>query len=445
MKLPSKQLLILTSIIAVMVVAGSSGLFWYQQKLPKLPLNAVISYQTPEEADIYVRFSMEAYDKIKDNYWDKIKDENLSELFHLALAKTANVSADTITLSSKDRAGTAKMLAASVVGMKDDKAKKELVLNTLVVTLYNLAPAGRDSILSSKEETALRENVSNIDRSKDLYQDLGLVKGADKAVVEKAFEEKRTALEKDKSPEAVTKLKAVTYAHEVLTQDDTKARYDQNQIEPTVFTQIIGRTFYVGISKISPTTLDELGKALTSAVSNQKLDSLIIDLRGNVGGALEFAQYFLGLFLGQNQYAFDFYHQGDFQVQRTMMPKLEGLKIFKDIAVLTDDMTQSTAELMTASLKHFNLAYVVGTRTRGWGTIENTFPLETVIDPNEKYSLLLVHSVTLRDDGQSIEGLGVDPDIDITKPDWKTKLSQFFHSPSIIKVLSDIATKPPLR
>lgn len=445
MKLPSKQFLVLMSIVAMVVVASGGGLFLYDQKFQKLPLNAAISYQTPEESDVYVRFSMEAYDKIKDNYWNKVKDESLSDLFRLALAKTASVSADTITLPSKDRVGTAKMLAKSIAESKNDTTKKELTLNTLMVVLYNLAPAGRDGILSSKQETALRENVSNIDTSKNLYQDLGLAKGADKVAVEKAYEEKKAVLEKDKSPEAVTNLKAVTYAHEVLTQDDTKSRYDEKQIEPTVFSRAIGGTFYVDISKISPTTLEELGKALATTVSNPKLDSMVIDLRGNVGGALEFAQYFLGLFLGQNQYAFDFYHQGDFQVQRTMMPKLEELKIFKDIAVLTDNMTQSTAELMTASVKHFNLAHVVGTKTRGWGTIENTFPMETVIDPSEKYSLLLVHSITLRDDGQSIEGLGVDPDIDITKSDWKTKLPQFFRSPNIIKVLSDIATKPPMR
>lgn len=442
MKLPAKKFLVLASVITVAVVAGAGGLFWYKHKLP---LTAAISYKTSEESDVYVRFDMEAYDKIRDNYFEKVKDTDLSELFHQALAKAASVSADTITLPSQDRAGTAKMLAKSIDGLKDDKTKKELVLNTLVVALYNLAPAGRSGIMSTQQETAFRDNVSNIDTSKNLYQDLGLEKGADQASIDKAYAENKTALEKDKSPTAVAKLQAVTYAHEVLSQADTKSRYDTNQVEPTIFTRVIGKTFYMDMSKISPTTLDELGKALTTAVSNQKLDSIIIDLRGNVGGALDFAQYFLGLFLGQNQYAFDFYHQGDYQVQRTMLPKLEELSRFKDIAVLADGMTQSTAELMTASIKHFNLGHVVGTKTRGWGTIENTFPLETAIDPSQKYSLLLVHSITLRDDGQPIEGRGVDPDVDITQSDWKNKLPQFFRSSSIISTLSDIATKPPMR
>jgi len=32
---------------------------------------------------------------------------------------------------------------------------------------------------------------------------------------------------------------------------------------------------------------------------------MIIDLRGNIGGDLDFPQAFLGLFIGPNQYAFD--------------------------------------------------------------------------------------------------------------------------------------------
>ena len=108
--------------------------------------------------------------------------------------------------------------------------------------------------------------------------------------------------------------------------------------------------------------------------------------------------------------------------------KIESLKDFKEIAILTDAMTQSTAELTTTIFKRMHMATVVGTKTRGWGTVENTFPITTQIHEGERYSVLLVHSLTLREDNEPIEGKGVDPDIDITATDWRQKVADTFRS-----------------
>ncbi|MFA6297494.1 MAG: hypothetical protein WC629_02930, partial [Candidatus Paceibacterota bacterium] len=81
--------------------------------------------------------------------------------------------------------------------------------------------------------------------------------------------------------------------------------------------------------------------------------------------------------------------------------------------------------------------------TRGWGTVENTFPLKTVIDPKESYLLLLVHSITIRDDGEPIEGRGVDPHVDITKSSWKKDLQKYFNSQEFINTIEKIVENPP--
>ncbi len=433
---------VILGLIFVVLVGG----FFYWNKRRSVPGVAVQYKTAEEEKDIYVRFGMEAYDKITQNYWDKTKDEDLATLFKLSLAKAASVSADSIDLPTKDRAGTAKMLDIAISNLKNEADKKNIALNTVVVVLYNLRPAGRNGLLSSKQETALRQTVSNIDTSKNLYTDLGLQKGATKAEVDKTFQVQKIALEKSKTSEARAKLKQLTYAHEVLTKDDAKALYDASQIEPTIFSHIIGgKTLYIDMSRVSPTTFDEFSRAIAVAVKNPSLENMVLDLRGNIGGSLDLVQYFLGLFLGKDQYAFDLYHQGDFQVQRATFSQASELKQFREIAVLSDGATQSTAELITAAFKHFNIAHVVGTSTKGWGTVENTFPMVTAIDPSEKYSLLLVHSLTLRDDHQPIEGRGVDPDVDITKPDWKSRLGKFFNSKNLINALAQIATQPAIR
>lgn len=428
-------------VVAFVCGAALGGYWWFFTDREVAPM--VLGYKTPAEADPYVRFDMEAYDKILQNYWMDPKNFDMPELFRLSVMKATN--ATSTTLKTKDRDGVAAMLGETFALATSTDAKKELAKNILIVALYNLQPNGRNGLLSRKEETELRQNVSNIDTSKNLYQNLGVEKGATVAAVEAAFKTKAAALKTATSSEAKAELEQAKYARDVLTNKNTKELYDQAQIEPTVFTRIYNKTLYVYVSKVAPTTLREFALAVDAASTTPGLDSIILDERGNVGGALEFLQHFLGLFIGENQYAFDLFHQGEYQVQRTLQPKFAELDRYTEMAILTDSQTQSTAELTAATMKRYRRAFTVGTPSRGWGTVENTYALDTKIDENESYSLLLVNSLTLRDDNQPIETRGVDPDVDITKPNWKTKLSTYFTSKSLIEALRLHADKPPVR
>jgi C-terminal processing protease CtpA/Prc len=59
--------------------------------------------------------------------------------------------------------------------------------------------------------------------------------------------------------------------------------------------------------------------------------------------------------------------------------------------------------------------------------------------------MLLVHSLTLRDDNQPIESRGVDPDVAISNPDWRAELVKYFRSSSLIEALRSEASKPPIK
>jgi len=441
MKLSRKWLFIGAGIfIFAALVAGGSIYRWS----PGPAAVAVAQYQTPEEADPYVRFGMEAYDIVAKNYWQKAPDADMAQLFQLALQKVLN-STELPALTTRDRAGTAKMLAAGFNTATSTEAKKQMVLNLALVALYNLQPTGRSGLLSAAQETALRQEVSNINPGTDLYKDLGVADKAPAAEVQKAYEAKQAELKDDTSAEAKAELAKAEYAQRVLSDDNNKRRYDIAKIEPTVFGRVLGKTLYFNMTQVSPTTLQEFGQAVERESKSPGLDSLILDLRGNIGGALDFVQAFMGLFLGQNQYAFDLFHQGEYQVQRTTLQKFDQLNRFKDIAILTDHMTQSTAEVTAAMFKKFRMAKIVGVTTRGWGTVENTFPIGAEIDPTNKYSILLVHSLTLREDNQPIETRGVEPDIDVSKAGWQSQVAHSFDSASIINALTQYATKPPLR
>lgn len=441
----NKKHLVIGAAVAVVLIFGCLATTDSFKKFIGFSSNEEVVYKTPEEAsDVFVRFDMEAYDKIQENLWEKVTDEQLSDLFRLSLAKAASTTPDSIALATKDRTGVAKMLSVNFNPLKEEERKK-LAVDTLIVLTFNLRPNGRSGVFTSKDETALRDNVSNIDKSKDLYNDLGVQKGASQEEIEKAYENKKQELVSKGTPESEQELEKVDYAKKVLTDENSKILYDENKIEPTVFTKIIGRTFYLHFNKISPTTLQEFGNALISASTTPSLDSMIIDLRGNIGGSLDFAPYFLGLFLGQNQYAFDLFRQGNYEAIRTPIPKVVDLSRYKETAILTDSATQSTAEVITAAFKRFNLAKIVGVPTRGWGTIENTYALETEITKGEKYSLFLVNSITLRDDGDSIEGRGVDPNVNTSESDWKQELYNNFNSQGLISAIIQSVESEPIR
>jgi C-terminal processing protease CtpA/Prc len=399
-----------------------------------------VSYKTTAEADAYVRFQMEIFDIIVREYWQTTAEGDLADHFALSLGKATGV--EKAALPTRDRAGVANMIAAELAKTPEDK-KKQLMIDTGIIALANLAPLQRSGLLSQKAEAEFRDNANNIDRSKDLYASLDLEAGAPKEKVEEAYEEKKAVLEAATTPEAEAELKEIAYVHEVLTGEVTKSVYDQTKIEPTVGTRKIGAsTMYVNLSQVSPASFSEF-LATLQGLEAQSISTLVIDLRGNVGGTFDFAKYLLALFLGPNQYAFDLYRKDTYVVERTpAVAKMPSLDSIEEIAVLTDGMTQSTPEVFAATMKRLNRAKLVGTQTRGWGSVENTYPIETEIAPGEKYLVLLVNSLTLADDNQPIEGRGVAPHVDIGAADWKQKVATSFDSRNLVQaVIQEVTAK----
>lgn len=390
---------------------------------------------TTSEKNTPRAFISEIYDKIKENYWDNISDAQLLDLFKLSIDKNGGVTA-VAKFENKDK--LLENLGKATESMNDGQ-KNQFTVSVVSAVLATLSPTGRSGLYTQQNEEQLKNTVSNINPEKDLYKDLGVNKGASEAAVQQAYQKKADELAQDKSPEAKEKLKQIAYAKDTLTQKDTKARYDQNKVEPTIFTKVISPgILYLQFKKFSPTSLEEFQKAFDSYKDTPELNALIFDLRGNVGGAIDATAYFLGFFLGKGQYAFDFYHKGDYLPFKTQTDKLSSIAKYKQVVVLIDQNAQSSAEMMAASLKKYHAGVLVGTPTKGWGTVERVFPLDNQISQKEKYSLFLVHSITLRDDNLPIEGRGVDPDISIKDPSWPQKLLLYFNNPALVSAVKEI-------
>lgn len=425
--------------VLVLVVVFSLGIatsyFYFQKNQATLT-----SIKTEAEKDVYLKFLSEVYDKIKENYWESLTDEQLGNLFKLGIEKLTNKPQDG---KIKDKTDFLEMSENIMKIVKPDK-KKEFVTQLTNLVLTNLKPAGRSALYTVQDKENLANKVRNINPETDLYLTLELGKDASEEEVDEAYQNKLAELSRDDSQEAQNKLELIKYAYQILSNTGQKENYDQAGIEPTVFAKLVrSNILHLYIKKMSPATLDELKKETEKNDNKDGLDTLILDLRANIGGSIDILPYLLGPFIGKNQYAFEFFHQEEYTPFKTKTGWLPSLIRYKKVVILIDDQTQSSAEVMAATLKKYNVGITVGTTTKGWGTIESVINIDQRIDPNEKYSIFLVHSLTLREDNQPIQGNGINPLISINDLDWEQQLSAYFDHNELIKAVKEVWNKAP--
>lgn len=393
-----------------------------------------------ETKDPYFEFLAETYNKIKENYWNKISDEQLAHLYQLAAERTTSQPQSVNKPNLEGIRGVWQNLSATA----NADLKKEETVKIVSLVLGNLEPFGRSGLYTQKDELTLKNEVQNVNLQKDLYKDLGVGKEASSTAINQAFKKQVADLSKQSSAEAKQKLKDVEYAHKVLTDQVNKQIYDKTGGEPTVFTSLLNPAVaYLKIKQMSPATLEEFVNQASGVKDSDTLNSLVLDLRGNIGGSIDILPYFLGPFIGANRYAYDFFHQGDLTPYKTLTDWLPSLFKYKKVVILIDGQTQSTAEVMAATLKKYNVGVLLGTKTRGWGTVEKVFNINNQISSGEKYSLFLVHSLTVRDDGKPIEGAGVEPIIDLKNPNWEKELNKYYNFPPLLEAVKKVLLQNP--
>lgn len=394
----------------------------------------------PPLQDPYLAFLAESYDTIKDNYWKALSQAELANLFELGSESLMGVQ---YALKSNDKEGVLALAERILKDLPEDK-KKEYSTKAVAVVLNSLAPLGRNALYGQQEEKDLSDKVQNINPGNDLYENLGVETGATAEEIKEAYETKVSELENQQTPEAQEQLKQADYAFEVLSNDYQKQKYDSTGAEPTVFAKLLTPDItHIYLKRFSPTTFEEFQNLASKIKEKASPTALILDLRDNIGGSIDILPYFLGPFIGQNQYAYEFFHQGEYTPYKTKVGWLDSLVSYKTVVILANGNTQSTAELMAATLKKYNVGVLVGTATRGWGTIEKVFKLENQLSETEKYSIFLVHSLTLDENSQPIEGQGVSPMINIADKDWQQQLLDYFHYSSFVSKVAEVWHQDP--
>lgn len=145
--------------------------------------------------------------------------------------------------------------------------------------------------------------------------------------------------------------------------------------EPTVTGSVLdGHIGYLDLKSFGSDTPEEFELAVMQVVrsSNQKVDSWIVDLRDNGGGYLSSAIDLAGYFIGPQVAIQVKDRSGVFHLYQAPQ---QPFTLNQPIIFLTNENSASASEILTAAVKDYHKATVVGTTTYGKGTVQSMFDL----------------------------------------------------------------------
>lgn len=149
-----------------------------------------------------------------------------------------------------------------------------------------------------------------------------------------------------------------------------------------------------------------VGRQVRDAVRSlreKKTTGIVLDLRGDPGGLLSEAVETAGAFLDGGQVVT--YTRRDEQPQRLEAAGDGDTRT--PLVVLVDGGTASAAEVVAGALQDRGRAVVAGSRTFGKGTVQEPYRLA------DGSSLALTVARYTLPSGRSVEGVGIEPDIEV--------------------------------
>ncbi len=174
-----------------------------------------------------------------------------------------------------------------------------------------------------------------------------------------------------------------------------------------------GEIGYVSLNQFGDSSIDELRQVFQS-FQDQKVKSIILDLRYNGGGYLDGAVDLVSMFLKEGKVVSVQHRSGDPENHF-----VSGSPLFPDIpfAILVNEGTASASEITAGALQDYGRATIVGQKTFGKGTVQE------VIDLPDGSSLRVTVAHWLTPKGKDLGKEGVHPDIvvDRTKEDIDAK------------------------
>lgn len=174
---------------------------------------------------------------------------------------------------------------------------------------------------------------------------------------------------------------------------------------PSVEWRVLDAENHIGYARISifgEQTAQELSTGL-GELSNQGIDRLVLDLRGNGGGLVDAAVEITSQFLREGQVLHEIKRSSQerfYPVKPTRSPAFDWR-----IALLVDGGTASASEIVAGALRDQGRAILIGEKTYGKGSVQEVHELA------DGSSLHVTVARWLTPNRQQIDGSGLAPDI----------------------------------
>lgn len=176
---------------------------------------------------------------------------------------------------------------------------------------------------------------------------------------------------------------------------------------PSIESKIQDKTGYIKIEVFGATTSSQFETALKD-LESKGIENLIIDVRNNTGGYLNSAYEIADLFIKKGKIIYELKDKDG---------KIEAFNAKKEVSrkykvnVLINEGSASASEILAGALKHSYGASLIGKKTFGKGTVQETENLIT--GSMIKYTT----AYWLMPNGECIDGIGINPDIEIDAND----------------------------
>ena len=177
---------------------------------------------------------------------------------------------------------------------------------------------------------------------------------------------------------------------------------------PSVAYRMLNETIgYIRISTFHGTCVEETETAL-SALREQGMTALVLDLRDNLGGSLYDALDIADFFLPKDHVITSLRSRSD--AEQKFYTKTDGMDI--PTVLLVNGYSASASELVAGALKDYEAAYLIGTRTFGKGIVQSYFNI-----PQTNGMLKITTEAYYTPNGVCVHGEGIEPDEVVELPE----------------------------
>lgn len=172
---------------------------------------------------------------------------------------------------------------------------------------------------------------------------------------------------------------------------------------PTIESNNFNGIGYIKITSFSNKTSEQFEKALKK-LEDEGIKSLLIDVRNNGGGYLNAASEIAELFIEKGKTIYGLETKNGTKYYSDQTKESRNYKV----SILMNSASASASEILISALKESYGATLLGTKSYGKGTVQETEELSS--GGMVKYTT----AYWLTPEGNKINGLGISPDIEIT-------------------------------